>query len=181
MLVGCRAVDRKPLVGPTDKMKPPTEVFDPPAHLSRSRSALQHDHDEKTRPSRGLWQDRAITTTNNKKLETIINFDTDSSSSCYVLHSKTIDTFDSYSAKTCTPEYSEVAFTDPSRPGVCSTFDPLIPYRIGGDVYGQKARNRGEKTRPSTPTSQQIASDLALPSTDCSSASKPSTDPQSAE
>jgi hypothetical protein len=55
-----------------------------------------------------------------------------------------IDTFDSYSAKKCTPEYSEMAFTK-TRPGqVYSTFDPLIPYRIGGGGSPKGPGSRGE-------------------------------------
>jgi hypothetical protein len=55
MLVGCRNIDRRPLVDPKDEMKPSTQVSELNTHLSRSRSALGHDdHDETTRPSRGL-------------------------------------------------------------------------------------------------------------------------------
>lgn len=51
---------------------------------------------------------------------------------------------------------------DPVQVGCLSDVRPSSRIALEA-TYGQKARNRGEKTRPSTPTSQQIASDLALP------------------
>jgi hypothetical protein len=50
------------------------------------------------------------------------------------------------------------------RPGqVYSTFDPLIPYRIGGGGSPKGLGSRGEDSSPRPSTSQQIASDLASP------------------